>query len=139
MKLMYRSRSWYLQAYCSKNQVNRLYKVNRMADLLVTEENFLLERQEQAFFQSEKEESKDLVRLQLLFSKELAYRVFDEFDANEIKLVDHGGLLVTTTVPEDQWIYAFLLSFGTGVQIIAPLYIKETLVNQIQKMLQHYQ
>ena len=47
-----------------------------------------------------------------LFSKEMAYRVYDEFEAKgDIKEMENGDLIVTTEMPEDNWLIGYLLSF----------------------------
>ncbi|MDE5933289.1 MAG: WYL domain-containing protein, partial [Lachnospiraceae bacterium] len=38
--------------------------------------------------------------------------------------------LVTAPMPADEWLIAFLLSFGESVEIIEPAYLKETLAER---------
>ena len=68
--------------------------------------------------------------LELLFPNHTAYRVYDEFDEG---CIDREGdfLHVYASLPEDNWLYSFLLSFGKDVTVISPEHVKINLKNQI--------
>ena len=66
----------------------------------------------------------------LLFSKEMAYRVYDEFDETEIEYQQYGDLMVCAKMPVDTWLIGYLLSFGAQVEIIEPKYLKGVLAAQ---------
>lgn len=66
----------------------------------------------------------------LFFSGEVSYRVYDEFDMNQIQLTENGDLLVTADMPQDDWLIGYLLSFGTQVEIIKPLHLKRVLAEK---------
>ena len=65
-----------------------------------------------------------IVSLRLRFSPTVAYRVYDEFDEGQITPLPDGSLLVHADYPEDNWVYGFLLSFGSSVEILAPEQIR---------------
>ena len=64
----------------------------------------------------------------------LAYRVFDEFEASDIKEMENGDLIITTEMPEDNWLIGYLLSFGTQVTVIEPIYLKKILADEAKKI-----
>ena len=66
----------------------------------------------------------------LRFPKEMSYRVYDEFDVTQIKRQKNGDLIVSAKIPENTWIIGFLLSFGTQVEILSPIYLKEVIAEQ---------
>ena len=66
----------------------------------------------------------------LSFSKEGAYRVYDEFDDSQIERQTNGDLIAYANMPVDQWLIGYLLSFGTQVEILKPQYLKEILAKQ---------
>lgn len=57
-------------------------------------------------------------QITLLFSKEIAYRVYDEFNGTEIEYQKNGDLVVHAEIPVDPWLIGYLLSFGTQVEIM---------------------
>ena len=67
-----------------------------------------------------------------MFSKEIAYRVYDEFDETEIVHQENGDLIVCAEMPVDTWLIGYLLSFGPHIEIIEPKYLKGVLAAQAQ-------
>ncbi|MFR1448706.1 MAG: helix-turn-helix transcriptional regulator [Beduini sp.] len=58
------------------------------------------------------------------FPKALAYRIYDEFEVDEINQDDNGDFIVSATMPIDEWLMSYLLSFGSKVCILEPKYLK---------------
>ena len=51
---------------------------------------------------------------------------------------ENGSLIVSAQMPEDEWLIGYLLSFGTQVDIIEPVYLKDILAEQAQKIYEKY-
>ncbi len=69
-------------------------------------------------------------QITLRFPAEMAYRVYDEFDKDQIQMQANGDLIASVRMPEDGWLTGFLLSFGTQVDILSPAYLKEVVAEQ---------
>ena len=54
------------------------------------------------------------------FAPHMEHRVYDEFDRSSVSVQEDGTLLVSVVFPEDQSLYGYLLSFGSGLEILAP-------------------
>ena len=126
LKLAYRSAAWYLKAYCTRKQDYRIFKLNRILDLEVLEEGFV----PQPFPESEETSKAVCTHFKFRFPKELAYRVYDEFDRDYVTQEENGDLLVSAYMPADAWLTGFLLSFGDQVDVIEPAYLKDILAEQ---------
>lgn len=121
LKLYYKSKDWYLKAYCRLRQEFRLFKINRILEWELSEEIF-----EPMFFPELPDiRGQEYDNIILRFSKTAAYRVYDEFDLNQIRIEKNGSLTVTADMPEDHWLTGYLLSFGGEVEIIQPLHLKD--------------
>ena len=70
----------------------------------------------------------------LRFPQEMAYRVYDEFDKAQIQQQADGAFIVSAKMPEDAWLTGFLLSFGTQVDILSPVYLKEVIAEQAKRI-----
>ena len=70
----------------------------------------------------------------LRFPQEMAYRVYDEFDKAQIQKQTDGAFIVSAKMPEDAWLTGFLLSFGTQVDILSPVYLKEVIAEQAKRI-----
>ena len=64
----------------------------------------------------------------------MAYRIYDEFEVDEINQDDNGDLIISATMPIDEWLIGYLLSFGSKVCIIEPKYLKKIVYNEAKKI-----
>ena len=69
-------------------------------------------------------------QITLRFPKEMAYRVYDEFDKTQIEYLENSDLIASAKMPVDAWLIGYLLSFGEKVEIIEPKYLCEILAAQ---------
>lgn len=136
LKLLFKSKAWYLQAFCPSIQEYRTYKINRITHLEILDDDF--SRNNFAVPAIEEKNSPALLDLTLLFSKESAYRAYDEFDIRDSQKNEDGSLLVDTQLPEDDWLYSFLLSLGASVKIISPSHVEKKLLTHIEEMKKNY-
>jgi len=125
-KLVYKGKAWYLQAFCTEKQDWRIFKLNRILNLDILNESFPNRNVVRPMDTSTGEYN----QITLRFPKEMAYRVYDEFDKTQIQRLENGDLIVSARMPEDAWLTGFLLSFGTKVDILSPVYLKEIVAEQ---------
>ena len=64
----------------------------------------------------------------------MAYRIYDEFEVDEINQDDNGDFIISATMPIDEWLIGYLLSFGSKVCIIEPKYLKKIVYNEAKKI-----
>lgn len=125
-KLVYKGKAWYLKAFCTEKQDWRIFKLNRILDLAVLEEGFEYRDFPVLPEPFEKENTQILLR----FPKEMAYRVYDEFDKTQVRQEEDGNFIVSANMPEDAWLTGFLLSFGTQVEILSPAHLRDAVAEQ---------
>ncbi len=130
LKLSYKSKEWYLKAFCLERQDFRLFKLNRIMQLELSEQIFVPRPYPQQNDDSQQSDQ----RIVLLFSKEMAYRVYDEFDETQIEHQPNGDMIVSAKMPVNAWLIGYLLSFGTQVEIMEPEYLKEILAAQVEEL-----
>lgn len=134
LKLFYKSRDWYLKSYCPAKQDFRLFRINRILRWELLDEQFT----PMSFPETGSLPPDTCRRIILNFPGEMAYRVYDEFDINQIQLQKDGSLTVSAHMPEDDWLIGFLLSFGTRVEIIEPLSLKKAVAEKVKEMYEKY-
>ncbi|MCI8429060.1 MAG: WYL domain-containing protein, partial [Lachnospiraceae bacterium] len=125
-KLVYKSKAWYLKAFCTKKQGWRIFKLNRILEFELLEKSFARRECPEPTDMAEGEYREIVLR----FPKEMAYRVYDEFDQGQIQRQANGELIVSAKMPEDTWLIGSLLSFGAQVEIVSPTDLKEVLAEQ---------
>lgn len=130
LKLLCKSGNWYVKAYCMERQDFRVFKISRIVETTMLAEVFV-----PMSFPKEKDggETK-LCDIKLRFSREGAYRVYDEFDISQITPQGDGTFLVRIRMPEDVWLVNYLLSFGCDVTVIEPEYLRGVLAEEARKI-----
>jgi len=136
LKLIFKGREWYLYAYCHTRQDYRLFKLSRMKKMQITERDFVRAAPEKVL-EEMKLYSDETVTLSLLFHKDLAYRVYENFD--DITENKDGNYLVNISLPNNESLYRFLLSFGDNVEVLAPLEVRDNMITRINKMKNNYE
>ncbi len=117
-KLVFKGRAWYLQGFCLDKEAYRTFRLSRMLELSVTERTFAPPLTPPPIQDSGG--NPPMVSLRLRFASSAAYRVYDEFDETQITPLPDGSFQVVADYPEDNWVYGFLLSFGSDVEILSP-------------------
>ncbi len=134
LQIWFKDKSWYLISYCRLKNDYRFFKLTRMKNVKLLEEHFERDMPEQ---NEEKKEIKNII-LELEISKEMAFRVYDEFDNHEITKREDGNFIVKVEFPENEWVYSFILSFGEYVKVISPEYAKNIVKQKLQNTLNNY-
>ena len=135
MQLIFKSQDWYLYGFCRRKQDFRLFKLSRINHCQLSPEIFDRELR-QADFQS-KESQKETIRLQLKFEKHQAFRVYEEF-SGLISTDVVGNLLVEAEFPNHDSLYAYLLSFLDGVEVLEPPEVRQNLAKKLNEISQKY-
>jgi len=82
MQLRFKSKAWYLKAFCHIRQNMRLFKLTRITDLIITHELFNerdIETVPANVNPIESKKLKEEVNIRLKIAPEMTYRVLDEF------------------------------------------------------------
>lgn len=137
-KLVFKSKAWYLQAYCLSKQTYRTFKINRILSVRILPEGFSHMELNLPPIEMTDTAPSGLVHLVLRFAPYVAYRVYDEFDADKVIKNKDGSFTVKTDLPEDYGLYGFLLSFGMAVKIIEPKSVAANLLSQIDEIKKLY-
>lgn len=132
LKLSYRSKAWYVKAYCTRRGGYRVFKLTRILGLEVLDESFPY----RVFPNENAAPPPEYSPVTLRFPRELAYRVYDEFDKTEVTVQKNGDLLVCARMPADAWLVGYLLSFGPQVDIVDPPFLREAVAEQAKKIYQ---
>ena len=106
--MMYRAKEWYVKSYCVDKDDFRIFKFNRILEIQMLSEEFV----PMEYPKSTDKPKRSYNKISLCFPKEMAYRVYDEFEGNEIEEMKNGDLMVSSEMPEDNWLIDYLLSFG---------------------------
>lgn len=134
VKLCYKGQSWYLYAYCMLREDYRFFKLRRIQNVEVSDEHFKRTAPAQIF--GEAMFWDNLVTITLRISKEMAYRVYDEF--SEYEELPDGNFMVKVTIPEGKWVYHYIATFGEFCELVEPEEIRQQVKRKLEKTLDYY-
>lgn len=131
---------WYVYGYCLLRRSYRLFRVSRMADIVVTSESFAPHPQTvEALEWREEWDAADRVSLHLEFAPSVQVRVRDMFSPEETVVLENGSLQVKTVASNDEWLHGMLLSFGDALTVIEPASVRNRIRDTARKMLERYE
>lgn len=120
LQLVFKSHAWYIVGYCRSKQDIRIFRMSRMKHIRVMPEIFERELSQDFSLVPECKEEYNFPVFKLKFASEIAHRLYDEFQENQVSVCDDGSFLVTTQYELNNWTFNYLLSFGKYVEIIEP-------------------
>ncbi len=162
LQLWFKDYTWYLKAYCVQKKGLRVFKLNRMQNVIVLEESFEEEYSQRIKFlieesegnskadeqnlsyhksESVKEEQKDdkRVAITIRIDKTQGYRVYDNFEVDYITKLEDGDFMVKAEYILDDWVYGMILSYGKYAKVIEPAYIRERIHNILLETIKEYE
>ena len=137
--LWFKHRAWYLDAYCLMRQEIRLFKLVRMRNLQITDQQFA-ERyttSDLGELDVREDEQKD-IDLRLKIAPEMGHRVLDEFDFEKEVEEQDGYFIVSTTWKDNEILYGFILSFGEYIEVLEPSCVREVIKKRAQMIIEKY-
>lgn len=138
IKLVFKHKSWYLKGFCLLKSSYRTFKVHRMKKVIVTENTFDREGYNLKEEKSSYEESRSLINLKAVLLPKVKYRIYDELDEKCITKNSDGSYTIDIIMPENEWLYNYIISFGENIKVIKPTYINDIIKNKLEKILKSY-
>jgi predicted DNA-binding transcriptional regulator YafY len=129
--LVLKGQKWYLYAWCMLREDFRFFKLSRIRDMNVLNRAYILREVpiEDSPWNEEWHRSENLIEIELLFERNMEAVVCEWFE-QDLQICDDGRIMVNTEFPENNWLYGFILSFGTAVEVVSPPHIRR-IISQI--------
>lgn len=135
LKLIFKGKDWYVYGYCLDRQDYRFFKLTRIKHLLITSQVFT-HKPLPAIINKEIRNEKT-IPVVLKFHKRVAFRVYDEF-LDDVTSDEEGNLYVNTELPENGQLLSYLLSFQEDVEVVEPQWVREKIIEKIEKIKEIY-
>ncbi|WP_458463918.1 helix-turn-helix transcriptional regulator [Paenibacillus sp.] len=140
-KLIFKNSTWYFKGTIYDDPERREIETFKMKR--ITQLTFLTRKHDHPVTEGsprlESEVAPALTSLTLLFSSTIAYRVHDFFEPSLIKKEPDGRLRVSLELNVGEWLYSFLLSFGSELTVIEPAHVGHELLRRHIKAVEHLQ
>lgn len=135
IRLVFKSKSWYLYSFCLLRNDYRFFKLTRIKELEMLSETFT-----QDFTPTKIEKQiqiENTAAVKLKFDRQAAFRVYDEF-TDSITEDSQGNLYVQIDLPDNEVLYSYVMSFSDSVEVLEPQSIREQMKKILQKMQEKY-
>ena len=122
--LIFRWSSWYVWGWCRVREDFRLFKLNRMEEIKVTDREFtrrqvpLPDLRNETIFPGG-------IMVKILFEPECKWKLIEEFGAGSFRELDDGRLLFQADYTNKENLTAWLLTFGDREELMEPKEIRK--------------
>ncbi|WP_078394734.1 helix-turn-helix transcriptional regulator [Shouchella patagoniensis] len=135
-QLLFKKNAWYLWAYCLVKDDLRIFKMNRMRAVHVTDNHF--EPDPSVSLKPKFDYTKaTTLAVTLRISSRGAYRVYDEFADEMITTNEDGSYTIHAHFPASSWLEDYLLSFGTLLEEVHPEQLRTNMIAKIDQLKHH--
>ena len=137
LKMSFKSKAWYLQSFCLTENDYRVFKFTRISNMVILNKSFHSSGYKIPPIKSVEEQTPtDFINVRLFISQNAKYRIYDEFAESDITVNKDGSLTLCTAF--GQWIYDYILSYGTAVEVLEPQHIRDEMLVRIETIKNKY-
>ena len=111
--------SWYVWGWCNKRKDFRLFKLNRMDNVILTDKKFELREVPVPDLSNEKV-FKGGIKVRALFNPDVKWRLIEEFGPNCFEETKDGRLLFLAEYTDMDNLISWILTFGGKAEVIEP-------------------
>lgn len=136
--LVFQWSSWYVWGYCGDKQDYRMFKLNRMLELVCTGEIF--EARELPEFKIENDNIfRGSLEVTALFEPEFKWRLIEEYGPDSFEEQADGKLLFRFWFMDKESTFGWLLSFGNHVELISPAELRDEMGKIVKEIAKKYE
>lgn len=136
--LLFRWSSWYVYGYCLDRQDFRMFKLNRLYDLEMTEERLTRRRLSDIPKDFDRYLETGQICLKALFEPMCRYRLIEEYGRDCYETTADGRLLFTWKFANYDAMREWIMSFGTLVYVLEPAELIGDLAEQYRILSKRY-
>lgn len=102
----------------------------------MTDEQFVPREESPSFKKTNRNSSSQTIEVELRISSKGAFRVYDEFEENDVRQNHDGSYTVQTKLPSGSWLHSYLLSFGSLIEGIEPVDLRNDILEELDTIKQ---
>lgn len=135
--LIFRWSSWYVWGWCKSREDFRLFKLNRMDKIQISEHMFV-KRQVSVPDLSNERIFPGGISVKALFEPECKWRLIEEFGSESFKEQENGKLLFQADYTDKENLITWLMSFRDKVELLEPKDVRAEIRESIERMRRKY-
>ena len=136
--LVFRWSSWYLWGWCTDRRDYRLFKLNRMDKVEETDKEFICRRNAPVPDLSTEKIFPGGIKVKALFTRDMKWRLVEEFGPHCFTEADDGRLLFTADYTDMENLVTWLMTFGAKAEVLEPAEARNIIRRNAEETLQIY-
>lgn len=139
IRLIFKNQAWYLYAFCKLKQDFRIFRLNRIRDLVLLDQTF--EPFKETKFSLGDWEEGEHAKSELLVIRvheKFIFRIFDEFSGAHMEKLEDHWFRVHMEIKTGSWLVNYILSFEDGIVVEQPIWLREQMRETLLTALNHY-
>lgn len=138
LQLVFKGCAWYLAAYCTTRHAGRTFKLTRIKRAAIAAGDFPPEAESALPAPFPPSCPPEMCPFVLRVDGCMGYRVWDDFEEEEITPLEDGGYLIRAAFPPGAWTVSLILSYGEHAHVLEPDTLRGELAIKLKKMLALY-
>lgn len=129
--------SWYVFGYCTEKKDFRLFKLNRLQELMDTGEIFVPREipEDRKDFDNY---FTDEIQVTILFDESVKYRLIDEYGMECFQVTEDGKLLFRMNFTNREYMISWILGFGEKAKVMYPKSVTQEIKQISENILKQY-
>ena len=143
LRLHFKYRNWYVYGFCQTRQDYREFRLSRMMNVQLTSEHFQphleLPQENVVSDPSWQDQISDVV---FRVKPESLSEAMDHFQQADKQFHEDGSMTMRIQVHQPlqaKWLWSFLLSLGSGAEVLEPIELRSILKEQLRNALKLYE
>lgn len=136
-QLIFQWSNWYLWAYCCEKQDYRLFKLNRMLKVTLTEESAEIRESSMPVKEQRYEYPKKL-KAKVILEPEVRWRLIDEFGVDSFTQMEDGRLEFCSEFSDEHSLMSWIMTFGDQAELIEPVALRSHLLEIVRHLEDKY-
>ena len=129
--------SWYVLGWCNKRKDYRLFKLNRMDNVILTDKTFECREVPVPDLSNEKV-FKGGIKVRALFEPDVKWRLMEEFGPKCFEETNDGRLLFSAEYTDMDNLISWILTFGDKAEVIEPEEARKKLLEIAEAIKKYY-
>ena len=141
MTIVFMARAWYLYGYCRLREDYRIFRASKIRDPEIFEKSFARRNKSFKEFQLSNNfmSGENQIDIKLRFSAIMKPMLEDYYREEDFSYRDDRHIILNLRMPENGWLYGYILSFGEFVEVLAPEHLRTIIRSSAGKILDIYE
>lgn len=138
-RLLYKNKEWYLQAFCKERLDFRTFKLNRMTETELLKETYKERELPIEILDHMEFKDENIQQATLIVTDKKIDSFISQYGQQCILSVNQNLYTIQIPMPMNEWACQYILSFGNQCECIAPLELRNALLEMINEIKSKYE